>query len=153
RLIPVAEVKQLPGALRGDRRAFVVRGRAHRVATGTAGDVTRAGKLDRHDREGESTKGRFASRIAVQCILRLHASRSLRSLVQNPLRGKSGSLSRPRVLRSGLAVSTDALVTITRRRLVCGISILCLGRVPLAHLACPTTSNVMQGVGSGIEAS
>jgi hypothetical protein len=87
RRIAMAEVKQLPGAFRGDGRTFVVGGRAHGAATGTAGDVTRTGKLDGHNRDGESAWGRFASRIAVQCILRLHDSRSLRSLVQNPLRG------------------------------------------------------------------
>ena len=78
RRVAVLEVVQLPRALRGDRRAFVVGGRAHGAAAGAAGDVARAGKLDGHDRDGESVAGRFASRIAVQCILRLHALARLR---------------------------------------------------------------------------
>ena len=46
--VAMAEVKHLAGALGLDRLAGVVGGRAHRVAAGSARDVTGAGKLDRH---------------------------------------------------------------------------------------------------------
>ena len=76
--VAVLEVVELARALGGDRLARVVGGRAHGAAAAAAGDVARAGKLDGHRGRGGIRGGvRCASRIAVRCILRLHAFRSL----------------------------------------------------------------------------
>ena len=65
RRVTVLEVIQLPGALRGDGRAFVVGGRAHGAATGAAGDVARAGELDGHG--GMVNQLGAASQVALPC--------------------------------------------------------------------------------------
>ena len=76
--VAVLEVVELARALGGDRVARVVGGGAHGTAAAAAGDVARAGKLDGHRGWGGILAGvRCASRIAVRCILRLHAFRSL----------------------------------------------------------------------------
>ena len=63
--VAVAEEEQLACALRGDGVAGVVGRRAHRAAARTAGDVARAGKLDRHG--WVVTAGGSAPQVALPC--------------------------------------------------------------------------------------
>src|SRR5262245_30611743 len=65
RRVAVLEVIERAGALRGDRLAGVVCGRAHRAAAGAARDIACAGKLDGH--AGTMSQRWGASQIALPC--------------------------------------------------------------------------------------